>query len=150
MSPLELVADQLAQLIEPADSPDRRALAQMLAERLFQVLAIPPVPLELRVPFGNPFDPGVPLADWCLAMVGEAGEAANVVKKIHRQKYGLRGRLDPPIEALVEALAEELADVFLYLDLLAVKAGIDLPAAIVAKFNKVSERQGFPDRLPAA
>jgi NTP pyrophosphatase (non-canonical NTP hydrolase) len=44
-------------------------------------------------------------------------------------------------------LAEELADVYTYLDLLATKADIDLPAAIVAKFNKVSRRQGFPDRL---
>jgi NTP pyrophosphatase (non-canonical NTP hydrolase) len=98
---------------------------------------------------GFPNDEDWSLADWCLAMVGEAGEAANVVKKIHRQKYGLRGRLDPPMEALGAALAEELADVYLYLDLLAAKAGIDLPAAIVAKFNAVSERQDFPERLAA-
>jgi NTP pyrophosphatase (non-canonical NTP hydrolase) len=45
-------------------------------------------------------------------------------------------------------LADELADVFLYLDLLASKCGIDLPAAIVRKFNVVSERQDFPERLP--
>lgn len=96
---------------------------------------------------GFPDDEDWSLADWCLAMVGEAGEAANVVKKIHRAKYGLRGRLDPPMQELIEALAEELADVFLYLDLLACKARIDLPAAIVAKFNAVSERQDFPERL---
>lgn len=45
-------------------------------------------------------------------------------------------------------LGEELADVFLYLDLLAGYYGVDLPAAIVKKFNKVSEKQGFPERLP--
>jgi hypothetical protein len=37
--------------------------------------------------------------------------------------------------------------VFLYLDLLATKAGIDLPEAIVAKFNWTSAAQGFPERL---
>jgi serine/threonine protein phosphatase PrpC len=94
MSPLELVADQLAQLIEAADSPDRRALAQILTERLFQVLAIPPVPLELRVPFGNPFDPGVPLADWCLARLPNPETRAAALLPL------------PPIAALLDALAE--------------------------------------------
>ena len=97
---------------------------------------------------GFPKDEEWSLADWSNAMCGEAGETANVVKKIRRYECGLRNELDGHVEELRSKLAKELADVYLYLDLLAVKAGVDLPAAIVAKFNLVSERQGFPDRLP--
>jgi NTP pyrophosphatase (non-canonical NTP hydrolase) len=96
---------------------------------------------------GFPDDDTWTLADWSNAMCGEAGEAANVVKKLRRVETGLVGVLDLPAVELREALADELADVFCYLDLLATKAGIDLPVAIVAKFNRVSERQGFPERL---
>jgi len=96
---------------------------------------------------GFPDDDTWSIGDWCLAMVGEAGEAANVCKKLLRVEQGLVGKLDPPRAELIAMLAEEIADVYLYLDLLASKAGIDLPEAIVAKFNVVSERQGFPERL---
>ena len=97
---------------------------------------------------GFPDDDSWTLADWSNAMCGEAGEAANVVKKLRRVEDGLVGRLDAPEMELRVMLGEELADVFLYLDLLATKAGLDLPAAIVRKFNMVSERQDFPERLP--
>lgn len=40
------------------------------------------------------------------------------------------------------------ADMLNLADLLAAKYGIDLAAAIVHKFNVVSERQDFPERLP--
>ena len=96
---------------------------------------------------GFPADEDWSIADWSNAMAGEAGEACNVVKKIRRYECGLRGLLDPPITELARSLGNELADVFLYLDLLATRAGIDLPAAIRAKFNEVSERQDFPERL---
>lgn len=86
-------------------------------------------------------------ADWSNAMCGEAGEAANVVKKLRRHECELRGDLDPDYLDLVEMLGNEIADVLLYAILLAEKYGIDLPAAIVRKFNIVSERQGFPERL---
>lgn len=88
-------------------------------------------------------------ADWSNAMQGEAGEAGNVVKKLRRQETGTRGKNDPDREVLLGKLAEELADTFLYIDLLASYYGIDLPLAIVDKFNSVSEREGFPERLPA-
>ena len=58
------------------------------------------------------------------------------------------GPNDPPVHELGKMLADELADVYLYLDLLAWHYGIDLPYAIVAKFNLVSARQGFPEELP--
>jgi NTP pyrophosphatase (non-canonical NTP hydrolase) len=87
-------------------------------------------------------------ADWSNAMCGEAGEAANVVKKIRRVETGTDpGPDDPPYPRLMEMLADELADVVTYCDLLAAFYDIDLGAAVVDKFNRVSERQGFPDRL---
>jgi NTP pyrophosphatase (non-canonical NTP hydrolase) len=101
----------------------------------------------------NRWHPGFPDDDtwgiphWCLAMCGEAGEAANVCKKLMRVQDGLIGKLDPPEADLIRMLEEEIADVFLYLDLLATKARIDLPEAIVRKFNAVSLRQGFPEML---
>lgn len=87
-------------------------------------------------------------ADWANALTGEVGEACNVIKKLRRIDIGQPGVMDPPEAELRSMLADELADVFLYLDLLAGYYGVDLPAAIASKFNRVSERQGFPERLP--
>lgn len=94
-------------------------------------------------------------ADWSNAMCGEAGEAANIVKKLRRLETHVRGgpgmSAAPPEhdhEDLMADLADEVADVFLYLDLLATYYGIDIADAIVAKFNRKSVEQGFPERLP--
>jgi NTP pyrophosphatase (non-canonical NTP hydrolase) len=88
-------------------------------------------------------------ADWSNAMCGEAGEAANIVKKIRRHETGTGTAYNtPPLEELTPKLAEELADVVIYADLLADKYGIDLSGAVAAKFNRVSEAQDFPERLP--
>ena len=80
-------------------------------------------------------------------MGGEAGEALNVVKKLNRERDGLTGNTIHGSE-LKAALANEIADTLIYLDLLAARGGIDLAAAVVSKFNAVSEREGFPERLP--
>jgi NTP pyrophosphatase (non-canonical NTP hydrolase) len=87
-------------------------------------------------------------ADWSNAMCGEAGEAANVVKKLRRHETHAGTQYNTPeVAALLPALAEELADVVIYADLLAHKYGIDLADAVIAKFNRVSEAQGFPERV---
>lgn len=86
-------------------------------------------------------------ADWANAAAGEMGEACNVVKKLRRADSGLRGANDPTPETLRAMLGDEIADTILYLDLLAAYYGIDLWQAIASKFNRVSEREGFPDRL---
>ena len=86
-------------------------------------------------------------ADWSNAMCGEAGELANVVKKLRRHETGCRNDGDPSVEELKKKAAAELADVVIYADLVANHLGLDLGAAIKAKFNKTSEKFGFPERL---
>lgn len=88
--------------------------------------------------------------EWAGAMAGEAGEAANVAKKLKRLEGGLRslkGRKRDQRARLVQQLGKECADTFLYLDLLAARYGIDLGRAIVEVFNAKSEEYGFPERL---
>ena len=83
-------------------------------------------------------------SDWCLAQwsnatLGELGEAPNIIKKIDRGGLTL-GEARP-------LLAKELADTQTYLDILAYRAGIDLGAATIDKWNEVSERIGVTLRL---
>lgn len=85
------------------------------------------------------------LSAWCNAVLGELGEAANIIKKIERGDFTL--------EEKREDLAKEFADVLTYLDLLAFRAGVDLSRATIDKFNEVSRRVGAPVYLvghPAA
>lgn len=96
--------------------------------------------------------PGFPdddwtITDWSNAAAGEMGEAANVAKKIRRAQFGHPGANDPDAAVLKMQLADEIADTVIYLDLLAAHAGIDLARAIEHKFNAVSVREGFPERL---
>jgi NTP pyrophosphatase (non-canonical NTP hydrolase) len=86
-------------------------------------------------------------ADWSNAMQGEAGEAGNVVKKLRRAELGTQGALDPPALALRAQLGDEIADTVIYADLLAQFYGLDLALCVARKFNAVSEREGFPERL---
>lgn len=86
-------------------------------------------------------------ADWSNALCGEAGELANVVKKLRRHETGVASVGAPSSEVLMAMAAEEIADVVIYADLVARHLGVDLAAAVRAKFNKVSEKYGFPERL---
>lgn len=83
-------------------------------------------------------------ADWSNAMCGEAGEAANIVKKLRRLETGM-GKGDR--DTLICELSWELADTIAYADLLAQHYNINLRHAIADKFNIVSEREGFPERM---
>jgi NTP pyrophosphatase (non-canonical NTP hydrolase) len=85
------------------------------------------------------------LSDWTTALVGEVGEAANIVKKMNRHRDGTAGNTgDDAIESLLRTkLADELADVAIYLDLLAQAAGFDLEAIRDAKFAKTSAKIGY-------
>ncbi len=75
-------------------------------------------------------------------MAGEVGEACNVIKKLDRDRLGIAGS-----RATVAQLAEELADVVICADLIAMAAGIDLDAAVADKFNATSEKVGLATRL---
>lgn len=84
-------------------------------------------------------------ADWSNAMAGEVGEACNVVKKLRRHETNSLNPGDPSVSELTDQLATELADAFIYMDLLARHYWIDLPAAIIDKFNSVSRDMGWDD-----
>lgn len=89
-------------------------------------------------------------ADWSNAMQGESGEAGNVVKKLRRIETGTAGQEgEADREPLILKLADEIADTIIYADLLAAFYGINVADAVVRKFNAVSVRQGFPERLSA-
>lgn len=71
-------------------------------------------------------------------LAGEVGEACNVIKKLERERLGIRGS-----RTTREALAEELADAVICLDLIAMQAGINLGDATKNKFNATSTKYGL-------
>lgn len=77
--------------------------------------------------------------DWGCALAGEVGELCNILKK--RRRHG------DDRAHLFEEAAKEIADVQIYLDLLARHMGVNLADATVRKFNEVSERRGSDIRL---
>lgn len=83
-------------------------------------------------------------SDWIVAIVGELGELASFIKMRNRERDGLPGNKFSPTD---EQIAKEAADVYTYLDLFCERNGINLGRAAVEKFNEVSKRVGFPDRI---
>lgn len=75
-------------------------------------------------------------------LAGEVGEACNDIKKLERERLGIRGS-----RSSVEHLATELADIIICVDLIAAGYGIDLGAAVRDKFNATSEKVGLLTRL---
>lgn len=73
------------------------------------------------------------MPEWSNAVAGETGELCNVIKKIHRGDF----TLDEANKK--ELIADEAADIVIYLDILCQRAGLDLGYAIVNKFNKKSK-----------
>lgn len=84
----------------------------------------------------NPVEAWSP-CDWMTAACGELGEAANLIKKRRRGE-----------DIDTEAIAHELADAVIYIDLLAARLGISLSRAVREKFNIVSARIGSDVVLP--
>jgi len=85
------------------------------------------------------------MSDWICAITGEIGEAANIVKKLNRVRDGIAGN-DPLTESpiqLHQALAYELADVYIYLDLAVQAAGFDLETIRDIKFAITSKKIGY-------
>lgn len=82
------------------------------------------------------------MSDWMTATVGELGEAANVIKKLNRYRDGVPGNKKSEAELRAD-LESELADTFIYLDLLAQAAGVDLPRAVRQTFDRKSREIGY-------
>lgn len=70
-------------------------------------------------------------AEWLMCLVGEVGELAG------RMKHQKRGDTVPLFQ-----LGQELADIQIYLDLLAASLGVDLASEVLQKFNIVSYASG--------
>lgn len=75
-------------------------------------------------------------------LAGEVGEACNVIKKIVRERLGIRGT-----RATQEDLAMELADVIICVDLIAMMEHIDLSDAVTDKFNLTSAKYNLKTKL---
>lgn len=87
-----------------------------------------------------------------MAMAGEAGEVCNAVKKLRRLEDNIASINEPDRQLAtrqeaITKIGHELADTFLYIDLLASRLGINLTEQIVAVFNAKSTEYGFPERL---
>jgi len=105
-------------------------------------------------------------ADWSGALMGEVGEvaeeviglfllaqltkvsghASDTVKKLRRLETGAE-HIGPERDELTKKLGDELGDVVAYLCNLADHYEIDLAEAVKSKFNEVSDKYGFPERL---
>lgn len=97
---------------------------------------------------------------WGCAIAGEMGELQEVVlvlvatmsKKVGAlcntlKKYERQLPSDPAPDELLGQIADELADVFIYGDLLAAFFDLVTARIIAHKFNRTSKKLGFPERI---
>lgn len=82
-----------------------------------------------------------PPASWLQAVVGELGEYANLRKKVERG--------DMTIDEARPLLADELADVVIYLDILASQLDVNLGEAVMSKWNRTSGKVDAPIYIDA-
>lgn len=77
-----------------------------------------------------------------LELGGEVGECQNVVKKLERERMGIKGS-----RATLEDLKKEIGDVVICAALLAGKYGLSTEECVRLAFNKTSEQIGLTSRL---
>lgn len=70
--------------------------------------------------------------------LAQAMRVQNTLKKLEREQIGLVGS-----RSSIEKVSEELGDVIICIDLIAMDLGVDLWEAVRQKFNKTSEKHGF-------
>lgn len=75
-------------------------------------------------------------------LAGETGELCNILKKIERERRGMRGS-----RATVEQAAKEVGDVIICADLISAALGINLFEAVRDKFNHTSTKYGLKERM---
>lgn len=95
---------------------------------------------------GEIHEAAIELALLGLALGGHTGKVADIIKKLNRVRDGMPGNKKNPAQ-LTADLADEIADTFLYMLMLSQKCGINFQLAVQSKFNSVSHRVGFPERL---
>lgn len=79
------------------------------------------------------------ISDWVEAVLGELGEFANIHKKFRRGDIN---------EIEFRKLGgKEIADIQIYLDILAFRCGLNLGEITIDKFNEVSDRIGCQIKL---
>jgi hypothetical protein len=94
--------------------------------------------------FGHKLHDWNPL-EWAGCMCGEAGEAANIAKKLRRIADGCRVNTgEASEEEMIRKLGTEIAGTLVYADLLAASVGLDLRTIIIEEFDRVSKRVNFP------
>lgn len=94
-------------------------------------------------------------SDWYTATAGELGELnaeflkmGDTIKKMNRFRDDIHSaNSGGSLEVLRQKAKDEIGDVCAYLDLLATRMNLRLEDCIRDKFNKISEREGFPERL---
>lgn len=85
----------------------------------------------------------VPISFYSTELAGEVGEACNHVKKIERERLGMRGSTSTPQKAI-----EELADVAIAARNMAIKLGCtDFDSVIQSIWNAKSIEIGLPHRV---
>lgn len=84
----------------------------------------------------------LPVEFYAIELVGEIGELFNVIKKMMRVQYGVRGST-----ATVKDMEEEFGDALICLKNMASKYGVDLEKVAREKFNATSTKYGFPHRV---
>lgn len=75
-------------------------------------------------------------------LAGETGEVCNIIKKLERESFGMKGS-----RATIDQLGDELGDIIICVDLVASHYGINLWEAVKNKFNKTSEKNGLYTKI---
>lgn len=91
-------------------------------------------------PDGSDWSP----SQWLQAVVGELGELANLMKKVDRGDFS-----EDQMEEITKEIGYEIADVQIYLDILAFRLGINLGRITEEKFNVTSKKVNVGVRLEA-
>src|SRR5262245_29322522 len=92
---------------------------------------------------------GWDISEWLVALGGELGEAMNVAKKLNRIRDGMKTRPEEADAYILKGrLVAELADVYIYLDLIFSYLEVSKERAVAQKFNATSVEWGFPEGMP--
>lgn len=86
-------------------------------------------------------------SDWMVALVGEVGEAANILKKMNRIRDGIKNKKAEDLPELLEKFRGEMGDALAYMVLIAAKYEFDLLAAARDKYLAVSKEIGYEEPI---